>query len=552
MNKVSKYDMIIKNGKILDGSGNPWFYADLGINEGKISKISRRGLSGVDTNEVINAEGLIVVPGFIDIHNHADFAVLENPRFENMLRQGVTTVTAGQCGSSSYNISEELREKRGYNWKTLSEWRKTINARGISANIAPFFGFGSIRISVLGEEGLGKGSRHIPTHDDLEKMKKMAVQAMEEGAFGMSTGLEYTVQRDAATREVIEITKIVAKYGGVYTTHPRSMGDTLNESAREFIEICEKAGVRGCFSHFKSMGTMNYGKVAECVRLLNEARNKGVDVIFDQYPWNYAAESALMRYLFSFAEEDPQKLLLKLRDPESWAEIKAECIKRTDSAWELSRERQIELEKLQTIAPPPRFMGFIKDIAYIVSSMNSPEFIDMNLQEISWKVGKDIWEVARDIILKDYGETAVAFGPMSEQDVLDGIKCRLTAVSTDSGTIDADPLKLVASHPRNFGTYPKVFETYVRELRAITLEDAVRKMTSLPAQFLGLQDRGLLKEGMYADITIFNPDTIKNKASYVTSAYPEGISYVLVNGKTVISNGEHTGLFPGKVLTRAD
>ncbi len=300
------------------------------------------------------------------------------------------------------------------------------------------------------------------------------------------------------------------------------------------------------------MGTMNYGKVAECVRLLDEAREKDVDVIFDQYPWKYAAESLLMKYLFSFAEKDHEKLLEKLRDPQSWAEIKSECIKRTDSAWELSRERRIELEKLQTIAPPPRFMGFVRNIAYIVSSKNSPEFVDMNLQELSWKLGKDIWEVARDIILKDDGETAIAFGPMSEQDILDGIKCKLTAISTDSGALDTDASKLVASHPRNFGTYPKVFETYVRELRAITFEDAVRKMTSLPAQFLGLKDRGSLKEGVCADITIFNPDTIRNKASYITAAYPEGLPYVLVNGKTVIKNGEHTGLFPGKVLTRAD
>ena len=529
------FNIVIRNGRIYDGTGNSWFKTDIGISDGKIKRLSRVPLK--EAERVIDASGLVVSPGFINLHSHTDSTIMVHNRAENCLAMGLVTEGIGNCGSSAAPITEKYKEalkermrgrtlgKVEIDWLSLSEWLERVEKKGIGINIAPYIGHGTVRACVMGREGEG-GERETPTEEELGEMKGMVEGAMEDGAFGLSTGLIYAPGRNAKTEEILELCKVVARYGGIYASHIRNEGNRLIEAVWEFIEICEKAGVRGTIAHHKAAGRNNFGKVNETLRLVDRARKRGLEVMIDQYPWRIGGTTKSLGSRFRAQAPNRKELLELLRDEERWQKLKAERADR-----------------------PVR--------GTILGSKSHPELEGKTFEEAAEELGaEDVWEAMRKVLLDDEGYTSSGGIPFSEEDIITIMKHPLTAISTDQYAMDnskvslsqlADNLSI--PHPRGWGTYPKVLGKYVREKRVLTLEDAIRKMTSLPAQFLGLEDRGLIKEGFCADIVILDPEKVANRATYGSPLqYPVGIPYVIVNGQIAVDKGRHTGALAGKVL----
>jgi len=522
-----EFDLIIEGGAILDGSGNPWFRADVGIVDDHIGAIGH--LDGAKAEYRIDAGGLMVAPGFIDMHSHSDFTLLVDPRAESKIRQGVTTEVVGNCGSSAAPQNEEVRSYREkfmrsrlgedfqFDWETMAEYMAKLEAQGIALNVAPLVGHGTIRQNVMGFED------RAPTPGELEEMKRLTAEAMEAGAWGLSTGLIYPPGCYAKTEEIIELAKVAAQYGGIYASHIRGEGDTLLDAVREAIEIGEKAGLPVEISHFKASGKQNWGKTRESLRLVEEARRRGIDVTVDQYPYT-ASSTGLSAYLPHWIHiGGADAMLERLRNLEDRRRIKEEV---GDRDW---------------------------SIIMVVVSQRHPEYEGLRVTEIAEKMGKEPVEAVMDLLLEDEGQTwIVAFG-MSEEDVQRVMRSPYMMVGSDGRAISPHGvLGKGKPHPRYYGTFPRILGRYVRELGVITLEEAVRKMTSAPARRLGLWDRGLIRPGFKADIVIFNPETVIDKATFMEPhQYPEGIEYVIVNGTVVIDEGEHTGALPGRVLRRS-
>ncbi len=558
------FDIVIRGGRIYDGTGNPWFRADIGISDGKIVRVSRTPLR--DADRVIDATGLAVSPGFINLHSHSDVTILYHNNAENCLAMGLVTELTGNCGISVAPVTEKyrdaiLREIRslafcpieGIEWTTLGDWMKKVEEKGLGINIAPLIGHGTVRGCVMGKEGEG-GERVVPTEEEMEEMKAMVEEAMKEGAFGMSTGLVYAPGRNALTDEIIELCKVVAKYGGVYTSHIRSEGDQLIEAVWEFIEICERAGVRGVISHHKASGRNNFGKVCETLRLVDRARRRGIEIIIDQYPWRIGGVTKSLGGRFKPEVKTRRELVEKLKDPEEWEKLKAAMMKRRERERALYEERRRRLEEKGGWAPRPYA---VRAGGVILYSKKHPEFEGKSFQEVADAMGvDDVWEALRALLIEDEGYTVAGNIPYSEEDIVTVMRHPVTTVSTDQYAMDNSKVSqsqladnLSYPHPRGWGTYPKILGKYVRKEKVLTLEEAIRKMTSLPAQFLGLQDRGLIREGFWADIIVFDPEKVDNRATYGDPCrYPEGIPYVIVNGQLAVDEGEHTGVLAGRVL----
>jgi N-acyl-D-amino-acid deacylase len=566
------FEFIIKNGRVIDGTGNPWFKADIGISEGKIAKVSSVPLK--EGGRVIDAKGLLVCPGFINLHSHSDSTILSQNNAENCLAMGLVTELTGQCGSSAAPITEGYREAvksrmRGrtfgidleeVDWLTLDEWMRRLEGKGIGINVAPLVGHGTVRSCVMGVEGEG-GERVVPTDDEMEGMKAMVEGAMKDGAFGFSTGLTYAPGRNALTGELVELVKAAGMYGGVYASHMRCEGDRLIEATMEFMEICERAGVRGTIAHHKAMRSNNFGKVNETLRMVERARARGVDVIVDQYPWRHGGTTKSLgaRFKSTGSGEGPEvgtreELVDKLKDEEEWEKIKAAALKSRERELEGYRTRKKELEEKGGWTSRP----FFTDLGgTILSSKSHTELEGKSLSVVAETLGEgDTWEGIRALLIADEGHTSAGAEPYSEEDIVTILRYPWTTVSTDQYAMDNSKLSLqnaadalAMQHPRGWGTYAKILGNYVREERVLTVEEAIRKMTSLPARFLNLQDRGLVKEGFWADLVIFDPETVDSLATYGNPhVFPKGIPYVLVNGEVAIEEGEPTGALKGKAL----
>ena len=563
-------NVVIKNGYVIDGTGNTWYKADLGIKNEKIERISYKEL--VKGDQIIDASGLVVCPGFINPHSHSDGSILYHNNAENCLSMGVTTELTGQCGNSMAPIKESFRKSTSatikrrlcpldemVNWLTYKEWLDEINRRGIGINIAPLVGHGTLRGSVMGVEGEG-GERIAPTGDELDEMKAMLRQAMSEGGFGLSTGLNYAPGRNALTSEIVELAKVASEYGGVYASHMRCEGNLLLEATREFIEICETAGVRGIISHHKASGSGNYGKASETIRMVDRARAKGVNVIIDLYPWRFGG--TIKSLGTRFLPTDPTKkapsqreaLLKQLKDDKLWGKLKASAIEQRDKEIEAYKIRHEGMLELGGWATEPYAMDTSGTILY---SPSHPELERKSLDEVAKFYGvEDIWEAIRRILIDDDGKTVAGAEPYSEDDIKTILTYPWTTVSTDQYAFDTSKTQqslafdaLGTQHPRGWGTYPKILGKYVREENILSIEEAVRKMTSLPATFLGLWNRGLVREGFFADLVVFDPKTIANKANYSNPQVPpEGIKFVFVNGEIAVSDGKLTGSLTGKTL----
>ncbi|MEM2893106.1 MAG: D-aminoacylase [Candidatus Bathyarchaeia archaeon] len=536
------YDILIRGGRVFDGTGGDWFYSDIGISDGRIVSMGRLG--DAKAGRVIEADGLAVSPGFIDTHSHTDVTIMLFPTSDSKVMQGVTTEVVGNCGLSLAPIKGDLELQRRYvaafhpemasllpwNWRSLGDYYRAVERLGISVNLAPLIAAGNVRISVMGFEN------RSPTKRELQEMGEIVEEGMREGAFGLSTGLVYPPGIFTKTDEIIELAKVAARYGGIYSSHIRGEGDTLLQSVLEAIEVGRRAGIPVLISHIKVMGRANWGMSGKILYEIERARGEGIEVNADQYPYT-AGSTVFSSILPPWAQEGGiQKLLERLRDPESRERLR----------------RDLESEI-------PGWQNWVKTLgweSFKMISFNREEnkrYLGMTIPEIASMMGKDPFEAAMDLILMEDGGpmTVIFYG--SEYDVETYMKSPHVMVSTDAfGSSPTGPIDLGLQHPRTYGTYPRILGRYVRERGLLSLGEAIRKMTSLPARKIGLMDRGLLRPGMWADIVIFDPATIIDTATYEDPLrYPKGIKHVLVNGEVVVEEGKHTGRRPGKVLKKA-
>ena len=531
------YDIVVKNGKILDGTGNPWFYGDVGIKNGRIVKIGRLGVETAE--KVIDAKGYIVSPGFIDMHSHSDFAALINPYMESKVRQGVTTEVIGNCGFSAAPLNDFLREQiletspmlREANvkleWSSMAEYMETIERNGVSLNLAPLVGHGTLRAFVMGYE------KRKPTAEEFEEMMRLLAESLEHGAFGMSTGLIYPPSCYAENDEIVELCRVVAEYGGIYASHIRGEEHQLLDSVKEAIEIGEGAGVPVEISHHKAAGRENWGKVKESLKLIEEARSRGIEVTCDVYPYT-AGSFGLDSVLPPYAHEGGlENMLERLKDSNFRQKLKNDMIK--------------GIEGWRSVASVIGWENIM--ISYC---RGHPEYEGKMISELAKQKNVSPFDFVFDLIIEERASTSVVLFSMSEEDMKTVLKSPFSMIGSDSSARATYGILAAGKpHPRAYGTFPRVLGKYVREEKVLTLQEAIRKMTSFPAQKLGLKDRGLIKEGMWADITIFDPQKIIDKATFMAPhQYPEGIEYVIVNGKIVIEKGEHTKEKPGKVLRK--
>jgi N-acyl-D-amino-acid deacylase len=542
--KSGKFDILVKNGKIVDGTGNPWFYGDIGIIGDTIAEIG--DLSGKTAAKTIDAKGLAVSPGFIDIHTHCDGGLGRPDANANLnyLIQGTTTVVTGNCGDGTFKIAE-IKDK----------WEK----QGIGTNAVHLVGYGTVRRSVMELEP------REPTQEEMEKIQSIVRQAMMEGAWGMSTGLEYIPGRYATTEEIIEVTKVVGEYGGVYASHQRNEFDRVPESTQETVRIAEETGVRANVSHFKVCRKNYWGKMKEAVKVINDARTRGVYVVADMYPYHYASGGRIL----PIARNDGWAPFHLPNDMEPFAELRKKMRDRNllDSEREKIREQYVD-ELAKALADKSKREQIRKSVlegephrpssvalagwdSYLVTvAEKNKHLIGKILSDIAKEQKRDPFDLAADLVI-DEPDLYVACGVMSEDDMKYAMKQDWLMFSSDG---DASPILKETDvprigHPRAFSSQARVLRKFVREENVLTLENAVKKMTSLPASFLQLKDRGLLIKGYKADIAIFDPENVKDIATHSDARqYSTGTEYVIVNGKISIENGKYDGALNGKLL----
>jgi N-acyl-D-amino-acid deacylase len=534
------FDVIIKNGKIINGSGNPWFHGDIGIKDGKILKI-RHNLKE-EAKKTIDASNLIVCPGFIDIHSHTDYILPVNRSQESTLCQGVTTTMVGMCGDGMAPIPEgregEFKEivakldpvlkQFNYPYHTFAEYLDYNERKRNSANLAFCVGYGNIRWA-----GGQSFENRDATPEEMEQMKGYLKEAMEAGAFGMSTGLIYAPQIFAKTEEIIELARIVAEYNGLYFSHIRSEGKDLISAVKEAIEIVEKSGcVGGQIAHHKVAGEKFWGNSIQTMNLFEEANKKGLNITYDQYPYNRGMSDLATALPPWVREGDNETILERIKDPD----IQKEIISNVEEGIE-GWENWIQNEGMKNI---------------YISTVISDKWKDtptLNIPEITKIKGMaDDWETFFALLIDNNLSVGITIESMGEEDIRRIMTGRYHMVGTDGFGIPG-AFSSGAYHPRCFGTYPRILGKYVRDEKVLTLENAIRKMSSFPASKLGLQDRGLLLEGMWADIVLFDPLKVNDKATYENPYQrPEGIPYVIVNGTIVIKDGIKNKKAPGKVL----
>lgn len=526
-------DILIKNGRVIDGTGNTWFQADVAVKGDKIVQVRRK--ISAEARRVIDATGLVVAPGFIDIHTHSDLRVFKHPEEDAKLMQGITTALIGQDGLSVAPLDEANKEPMmrrvsgllgtylaQWHWNSMAEYLDAIDAVNPATNSMMLVPHGAVRSMVVGWED------RAATADEVELMKKILAQALEDGGCGFSTGLIYPPGMYADHYEMVELCKVTASYGGFFVVHMRNEGDYVLDSIREVVDICLEAGCPLHISHLKVGGKRNWGKAGEVLGLLEEARAKGLEVTFDQYP--YIAGSTMLDAVIPprFHTGGTQKLLERLKDP-------------------VVRE---EIRQVQENIKPERWENWVDSCGWdgiLVNAVTSElnRFAEgRSISQIAAETGKTPLDVVADLLIEEDNAVTMTVFYGSEDDVKEIMRSDYMTVCSD-GIVGGKP------HPRVYGTCTRFLGKYVREEKVLTLPQAVKRMTSFPAQRLGLQDRGLVREGLMADITIFNPETIIDKGTFAEpNQYPEGIVHVLVAGQLAVENGRLTSARAGRVLRR--
>ena len=525
------FDLLFKNAKIVDGTNAPWYIADVAVKDGKIAKIGK--VCETKAAKVIDAKGHILSPGFIDVHSHSDYGILRYKLNESRILQGITTELGGDCGTSPMPVTDERRallEKYvGFinsgvelDWSDANSYFDKVEKNGTSVNFAMMVGHGSIRIAAMGFDD------REPTEEELEKMRQFTKESMEQGCFGLTTGFIYPPGCFAKNDEVIELAKVVAQYGGFYKSHMRYEGDEILESVEETIEVGVQAKLPVQIDHHKVTGRKNWKyKANATVALVAKARENGVDVTIDQYPYR-ASATTLNSILPQWTHEGGlEKMLERLKDP--------------------ATRKQIDAEVRDSFTSSLRMWSDV-----FVSSVPSEKNAwvkGKNIQEIADKLGKDPFDTAYDLIIEEDGNVSqITFG-MCEEDIELIMKSPYTMIGSDGGAYPLDTTDV--PHPRSYGTFPRVISEYCRERKLFSLETAIHKMTGFPAARIGLHDRGVIKEGMWADLVLFDFDKIKDTPTFTKpNVACEGILQVYVNGVLTAENGVHTGALAGKMLRR--
>ena len=526
------YDLLIRGGRVVDGTGNPWYRADVGVKDGAIAAIGRvEGRAG----RVVDAEGLYVAPGFIDVHCHADFTVLDprNPR-DFKLRQGITTECAGQCGESAAPINPDTLDLLkayvafeapvegvlSWRWRTFDEYLRELEDFDIPTNFVPMVGHGTVRIDAMGFEN------RPPTEAELARMKATVREAMEAGAFGFSVGLAYAPGDYARNDEVIELARVSAACGGMFGTHMRDYGDRIFESLEESFEVGREAKLPVVISHIGIAGNENVGRMGEVLGAIERAREDGLEVTTDVFP--LAAGTTLRLLLPHWVSEGSlEELFRRLRDPDERSRMKEAMVAETARiAAETGVDRWDEIR-----------------LARVVSESNH-DFQGLTIAEISRRKGTDPETTVMDLVLEERCQATMYRIFHQTDDLTASVVHPLTMIETDAmGFVEGNP------SIGQYGSFPRVLGYYVREKKLLRLEEAVRKMTSYAAQTMGLRRKGMLREGADADITIFDLDTV-SAALDGNKRYPKGIEYVVVNGQVVVDAGGYHGAMAGRVVRR--
>jgi N-acyl-D-amino-acid deacylase len=528
------FDTVISNGHIIDGTGSPWYSGDVGIRSGRIAAIGN--LQAAARKQTIDAHGLVVAPGFIDMLGQSELTILVDPRLPSKIFQGITTEVTGEGESvAPLNAQMIAADRAGYDhlhitpdWTSFREYFARIEKQGMGINLASYVGATSVRRMVLGDADVQ------PTHDQLQQMQSLVDQAMRDGAVGVSTALQYAPAPYAKTPELIALASAAAKYGGVYASHMRSEGDAEPAAIDEAIRIGREAHIPVEIWHLKTAGKNNWGKMPQIIARIQAARDSGVDISANTYAYT-AWFNTFSAFIPPWAHDGGDaKLIERLKDPATRARIRKDMLSPAgdwDNEW-------------QEIPGPE---------AILIAVVQNPELVPLQgkrLSDIAALWHEDPIDALCDLLIKDKAFTEVAVFGMSEPDVVLALKQPWVSIDNDSqGTSPEGLLGQEHPHPRAYGTFPRILRKYVREEHALTLEDAIRKFTALPAQRMRFTDRGVLKSGMAADVVIFDPATIRDVATFEQpNQLSQGMEYVLVNGVPVISQGKMTGALPGKVL----
>jgi dihydroorotase/N-acyl-D-amino-acid deacylase len=534
---VAAYDVVIRNGHVVDGTGSPWYAADVAVKDGRIAAIGR--LADARADRIIDAKGMIVAPGFIDMLGQSELSLLVDPRLPSKILQGITTEITGE-GESVAPLNDAMiaQNQPGYDhygikpdWRTLAQYFARLEKQGIGINMGTYVGAASVREMVI-----GYGDR-APNAAELEQMQALVQQAMREGARGLSTALQYPPAPYASTGELIALASIAARSGGIYATHMRSEGNAEDAALDEAFRIGREAAIPVEIFHLKASGRHNWGKMPHVIARIEAARAAGVDVGADTYAYT-AWENDMAAFVPPWAHDGGnEKLLERLQDPALRARMRKEMTTPT-SAWD---NEWLEIKGPQDV---------------LICSVNNPElekYLGKRVSEIAAEWHEDGIDTIFDFLVKDKAGTYVSVFGMDEADVALALQQPWVSIDNDAG--GTSPEGLLGKdhpHPRAYGTFPRILKKYVRDEHKLSLADAIRKFSALPAQRMRLADRGVIRQGLWADLVVFDADTIHDVATYAEpNQLSVGMQYVLVNGVPVVAEGRMTGKLPGKVLRGA-
>lgn len=527
------FDLVIRNGRVVDGTGNPWFYGDVAIRGKRVVAVGQ--IPDEPAKQVIDAAGLVVAPGFIDIHSHSDTLLLEDGSAHSKIRQGVTTEVLGEADSAGPALGQLPTRKqvvgnRTLPWKTLGEYFDTLDREGIAVNVASYVGLGTVWRCVMGD------SFDRPNPEQLSQMRALVKQAMADGAMGLSSMLAQPPCSLATIDDVVELCREVALSGGIYSTHIRNEGSGVFEAVKEAIAIAERAKVPVDIIHLKIADQQYWGRMNEIIALIEAGRGRGVNVQAHVYPYT-RGNNDLASIVPPWAHEGGvSKLRERIKDPEARERIKRDIRQGLPGWYNHYTAVGGDWNRMQ-ISKETTLKGLTMDRVLTERSKGkspTPEPLDVFL----------------DYLYDENGSVSTVYAHHTEEDMTLALAQPWCSVGSDGSAFAVEgPLRRGNPHPRSFGTFPRVLGVYVRELKLLRLEDAIRKMTSLNASKIGLRDRGLLRPGQFADIVVFNPATVIDHSTYTEPfQYAEGISYVIVNGEIALSAGKLTGLKPGRTL----
>jgi N-acyl-D-aspartate/D-glutamate deacylase len=528
------FDVVIRNGHIIDGTGSPWYSGDIGIRAGRIAAIGM--LANSPARKTIDAHGMVVAPGFIDMLGQSEITILADPHLPSKIYQGITTEITGEGGSAApLNDRIKAADRADYehfgitpDWTTYRQYFARLEKQGMGINVADYVGATQVRRVVIGDDN------RAPTPAELDRMKQLVRDAMHDGAIGVSTSLEYAPAPYASTEELIALAAEAGKLGGIYATHMRSEGDNVFEALDEAVRIGREAHIPVNIWHLKAAGKNNWGRMPAIVARIEKARAEGIDVSANTYAYP-AWQNSFSAFIPPWAHDGGDaKLVERLKDPAMRARIRKE-METPDKSW--------DNEWLEVPGPE----------GILVSAVHNPKLMPLQgktIADIAKLWGKDPIDTVFDLLIEDEAFTSVVVFGMSDPDVALALEQPWVSIDNDSeGTAPDGILGRGHPHPRAYGTFPRILRKYVREEHKLTLPDAIRKFSSLPAEQLRIADRGVLKDGMWADVVVFDPETIHDVATFENpKQLSVGMEYVLVNGVAVISEGKMTNTLPGKVL----